>query len=208
MSASPLEHPVDIQPVTADRWPDLEKLFGPHGAHAGCWCMFWRAPRAEFTKIEGEGARAALKGLTESGRVPGLLAYVDGQPVGWCSLGPRQEFAALERSRVFKRVDDTPVWSIVCFFIARPFRRKGMMVRLLQGAVRYAAGRGAQVVEGYPMDLDSPKLAGKTLSGCSGYMGIVSAFRAAGFVAVGQASDTKQVMRYMVKPEDRQPPRR
>ena len=190
---------VEIHPATADRWKDIDSLFGPKGAYAGCWCMFWRLARADFKRLKGDGTRAVLQDMTAKNKVPGLLAYLDGQPVGWCSLGPREEYAALENSRILKRIDQTPVWSIVCFFVARPLRNKGILSQLLTAAVVYAESQGAQVIEGYPIDLQTRKLAGQTLTSCSGYMGIASTFKAAGFVKVADASETQLIMRYIVK---------
>ena len=200
MSTAPSENlNVEIIPVSADRWQDLESLFGPRGAYSGCWCMFWRVKRTDFNKMTGEDRKAALHELTNKNEVPGLLAVIEDQPIGWVSIGPRQAFTALENSRILKRVDDTPVWSIVCFYIAKPFRKKGILSKLLQGAVKYAEKQGAQIVEGYPIDLHTPLLAGQTLHGCSGYMGIASAFTAAGFEKVADASATQRIMRYTVK---------
>ena len=190
---------VEVYPVRAERWNDLETLFGPNGAYSGCWCMFWRLKRAEFSKMKGEDRKAILQELTSKNQVAGVLAYVDGKPIGWCSIGPREEYAALENSRILKRVDDRPVWSIVCFFVAKGFRKKGIMSALLRGAVRYAEEQGVRVIEGYPIDMNTQKLAGKTLTGYSGYMGIVSVFQEAGFVKVGEASETQLIMRYVVE---------
>jgi GNAT superfamily N-acetyltransferase len=158
--------------------------------------MFWRLRRVDFNKLDGEGRKVVLKNMTMNNEVPGVLAYLDGQPIGWCSIGPRQGFAALENSRILKRMDDVPVWSIVCFFVAKPYRKSGIMSKLLHGAVDYAVGQGAQVVEGYPIDMLSHKLAGQTLTGFSGFMGIASVFKLAGFMQVGQASETQLIMRY------------
>jgi GNAT superfamily N-acetyltransferase len=186
---------IDISPATAELWPDLEALFGKNGACAGCWCMFWRLDRADYKKLQGEGNKASLRELTLTGRVPGLLAYVNGRPAGWCSIGAREGYVALERSRILKRVDDRPVWSIVCFFVARPYRRSGLMSELLRGAIAYARQQGAQLVEAYPIDTEAPLLAGKKLTSVGGYMGIASTFRALGFVEVGRASETQLIMR-------------
>ncbi len=187
--------PIQILPATAERWPDLEALFGPYGASAGCWCMFWRLPRADNKTLKNEQRKALLRSMTLENRIPGVLAYAGDRAVGWCSIGPRQDFAALETSRILKRVDDQPVWSVVCFYAARPYRRSGLMLDLLKGAIDYARQNGARIVEGYPIDMQSPMLAGKTLKGYSGFMGIASAFRAAGFVEVGRASETQLIMR-------------
>jgi GNAT superfamily N-acetyltransferase len=134
-----------------------------------------------------------LKRIVDVGEVPGLLAYADGQPVAWCSLAPRETFPALERSRTLKRVDDKPVWSIVCFFVARPLRRKGVMLKLLRAAVEYARAHGAKIVEGYPVEST------EGLSGASGFTGVVSTFRQAGFVEVLRRSETQPIMRCFVR---------
>jgi len=186
---------IQVLPATAERWSDLESLFGTHGAYAGCWCMFWRLNRADFNRLKGDGAKAVLHSMTCKNRVPGLLAYVNGQAAGWCSIGPREHYKALEASRILKRVDDQPVWSIVCFFVTKPFRRQGLMLELLRGAVEYARQQGAQVVESYPIDMQSSRLAGKRLNSSSGYMGIASVFSKIGFVEVGRASETQLIMR-------------
>lgn len=185
----------EVLSATSERWPDLEALFGKSGGHGGCWCMFWRLKRAQFNGLGTEGRKAALRDLACAGPVPGLLAYAGGQCVGWCCVGPREEFTALENSRILKRVDDQPVWSIVCFFVARGARRQGVLRALLQGALCYAQGQGARIVEGYPLDMQTPKLWGQNLTGYSGFMGIASAYRDAGFAEVGRASETQLIMR-------------
>jgi GNAT superfamily N-acetyltransferase len=189
-AASPLD--LEFRPVTPERWPDLEALFEEHGAYGGCWCMWWRLKRSEFAKQIGQGNKEALKRIVEAGEVPGLLAYADGQPVAWCSVAPRETFPALERSRTLKRVDDKPVWAIVCFFVAKSARRKGVMLKLLRAAVEYARSHGARIVEGYPVE------PARTLSGASGFTGIVSTFRQAGFVEVLRRSRTQPIMRCFV----------
>jgi hypothetical protein len=188
-----------IHPATAERWNDLESLFGPKGAFAGCWCMFWRMERAEFKRLKGDGTKAILKEMVMQNQVPGVLAYINGLPIGWCSIGPRQGYAALENSRILKRVDGTPVWSIVCFFVPKPYRNQGIMADLLRGALGYAIQQGAQVVEGYPLNMQAHQLEGQTLKSFSGYMGFASIFKDAGFEKVADASETQLIMRYTVK---------
>jgi GNAT superfamily N-acetyltransferase len=180
---------LEFRPVTPERWPDLESLFGENGACDGCWCMWWRLTRSEFAKQKGQGNKAALKRIVEAGEVPGLLAYADGQPVGWCSVAPRETFAALERSRTLARIDEEPVWSVVCFFVARSFRGKGLMPKLLRAAVDYARARGAKIVEGYPVEPVG------RLSAASAYTGLASTFRQAGFVEMLRRSETRPIMR-------------
>jgi GNAT superfamily N-acetyltransferase len=188
-----------VQPAMEERWQDLEGLFGPNGACAGCWCMFWRMKRTDFSKLGKEGHKALLRELTGQTIAPGVIAYIDQQPLGWCSIGPRENFIALENSRTLTRVDDQPVWSIVCFFIAREYRRQGTMLALLRGALHYAGACGARIVEAYPTDTQSPKLAGQRLKGLSVYKGIASPFRKAGFVEVGRAPETQLIMRYTIQ---------
>src|SRR4030042_4605717 len=113
---------LEFRPLTSTRWNDLEQLFGPRGACGGCWCMWWRLPRSEFLRNRGEQNRKALKKIVDSGKVPGVLAYLDSNPIGWCAFAPRNEYPTLERLRILKKVDDEPVWSIVCFFVAKEFR--------------------------------------------------------------------------------------
>jgi GNAT superfamily N-acetyltransferase len=186
--------PLDLAfyPVTPHRWADLETLFGPRGACGGCWCMYWRLKRSEFEQLKGEGNRQLLKSIVESGEVPGLLAYHNGKPVGWVSIEPRPAFSALERSRILKPVDEQPVWSVVCFFVAKGYRRKGLTVALLKAAAEYARQQGAAIVEGYPVEPKVAKAPDPFV-----YTGLASAFRQAGFQEVARRSETRPIMRYV-----------
>jgi GNAT superfamily N-acetyltransferase len=192
-SSSSSRPDVECHPATPDRWPDLETLFGPRGATGGCWCMYWRLPRAEFSAQKGKGTKAALQHLVESGEIVGLLAYAQGQPVGWCAVAPRESYPVLERSRILKRVDAAPVWSVVCFFVSKAFRGKGVTTVLLQAAVEYAREHGARIVEGYPIEPKTPRI-----PTVFAWTGLASAFQQAGFVEVERRSDTRPVMRYMI----------
>ena len=185
---------VDLRfhPLTPDRWGDFETLFGPSGAYGGCWCMWPRLRRKEFDANSGAENKEAMKEAVDSGEEPGLLAYRGGEPVAWVALAPREWLAHLERSRTLKRVDDRPVWSIVCFVVDKRVRGRGMMTKLLAAAVEQARRHGATIVEGYPVE---PKGA---LSGYSGYTGIVSTFRKAGFVEVARRSERQPIMRYYI----------
>lgn len=184
-----------IHPVTSERWADLERLFGPNGAYSGCWCMYWRLKSAEFDRATREERKAGLQALADSPRPPGILAYLADEPVAWVSIGPRESFGRLERSRTRPRVDDAAIWSIVCFFVAKPWRRQGLMASLLRGAVAYAARQGATIVEGYPVD---PPAGARVSGGTEGYVGFASAFRAAGFVEVLRPAERRPVMRYVI----------
>jgi GNAT superfamily N-acetyltransferase len=173
--------PIEVHPVTADRWDDLARLFGPSGAYSGCWCMWWRQSAKDFDRNGNAGNRRAMRSLVGGGRVPGLLAYRNGRPVGWVSVAPRTEFPRIERSRTLKRVDDRPVWSVVCFFIDKAHRRGGVARALLRGAVRYAAENGARLVEAYPVDPQE-----RDYPDAEAFTGLVPLFEAAGFREVAR----------------------
>jgi GNAT superfamily N-acetyltransferase len=184
-----------IRAVTAARWDDLEKLFGPRGACGGCWCMYWRLRRSQYEKQKGPGNKRALKKLVREGRVPGLLAYAGKEPIGWVSLAPREEFPVLENSRVAARVDNRPVWSVVCLFISREHRNRGVSIALLRAAADYARKKGARIVEGYPVE---PKQ--DPMPDVFAYTGLASAFRRAGYREVARRSPTRPVMRRSLRP--------
>ncbi len=152
--------------------------------------MWWRRTRADFMAGKGEGNRGAIRALVESGEVPGLLAYSGGRPVGWVSLGPRGGFSRLARSRTLAPVDDQPVWSVVCFFVAKDVRGRGVAGALLRAAADFALGRGAQILEGYPTD-DPPR----PLPAPFVYTGVTSLFVKAGFREAARRSPSRPVMR-------------
>ncbi len=131
-----------------------------------------------------------MRGIVHGGTVPGLVGYVDGVPAGWVSVAPREQFPVLERSRVSKRVDDEAVWSVVCFFVARPRRRQGISIRLLDAAVEYAFSQGAGIVEGYPVE---PKKS--SMPDAFAWHGLAVVFSRAGFTEVARRSETRPVMR-------------
>lgn len=183
-----------VRPLTPSRWRDFEKLFGPRGACGGCWCMWWRLRRSVYDRQRGAGNKRALQRLVIHGTVPGLLAYAGREPVGWISLAPRQQFPVLDRSRVLAPVDEKPVWSVVCFFIARSWRGKGVATKLLQEAVKFARRRGAKIVEGYPVAPREGRLPDAFL-----WTGLPPIFESAGFVEVARRSPTRPILRRSVR---------
>lgn len=179
-----------FHPATADRWPDLEALFGERGACGGCWCMVWRLPRAAYDAGKSGGNRKALRNLTQSRVPPGILAYEGDEPIGWCAVAPRAAYPFLDRSRVLRPLDDEPVWSVSCLFVAKPWRRQGVSTALLGEAVRFARKHGARIVEGYPVIPGSD-----AMPAVFAWTGTYSAFVAAGFVEAGRHSEKRPIMR-------------
>ena len=187
--------PFEIHPLTADRWEDFETLFGPRGACAGCWCMYWKLRRKEFEAGKGEGNRLAQNKIVAQGKVPGLLAYVAGIPAGWLAVEPREHYPVLNNSRILAPLDDQVVWSVTCFFIARGYRGQGLTVALLRAAVEYVAAQDGMLVEGYPVEPKEGEKAVPTFV----YTGLASAFKKAGFVEAGRKSEKRPIMRYSIK---------
>lgn len=185
---------VTYRPATPARWPDLEQLFGERGACGGCWCMVWRLPRQRWLAGKGTGNKRALQRIVAAGRKPGVLAYLGREPIGWCAVAPRSDYVALGRSRVLQPVDDQPVWSVSCLFVAKPYRRRGVSVGLLRAAIDLAARRGARIVEGYPVEpVMSPT------PDAFVWTGLPSAFTDAGFREVLRRSRTRPIMRFQIE---------
>lgn len=177
-----------ISPLTPERWPALEDLFGRAGASNGCWCMYWRIgpryrdrPRAENKRDLGQ--------LAASARPPGLLAFDGDLAVGWCELAPRAELAWLTHAPYLQPPDDLPVWSIPCFFVRRAYRRSGVMGALIQAAAEVAAAGGAPALEAYPVDTTVPGHTGNL------FPGVASAFSRHGFQVILRRKPDRPVMR-------------
>ena len=179
----------EIRPANADSFEDVEAVFGPNGAWSGCWCQWNRLTNSQFQEQHYEPNRAALRRELAVGREFGVLAYEDGEPVGWAALAPRSEYSRLDRSPVTKRVDDDPAWSVTCFVVRKGHRGKGVASALLAGAEDRARSLGAPVIEGYPV---VPK---GTLSPTDAWHGVESMFIAAGFEEVARHKPRRPVYR-------------
>jgi ribosomal protein S18 acetylase RimI-like enzyme len=192
-----------VRPVTPARWPDLEALFAAKGCSIarGCWCMAYRRSgkvAVPAGQTVAQFNRAGLHALTQAGRPPpGLIAYRGKLPVGWVSLGPREQFARLAKSPVMGPVDDQPVWSIVCFVVPPAYRHQGVAHALLRGAIAFAAKHRARLLEAYPMD--------KARRGADDWMwfGAKSMFDKAGFTEVARRKPERPVVRLAVEPAAR-----
>jgi GNAT superfamily N-acetyltransferase len=197
LDQTPSRNPLEVRPVTSDRWQELAAFFALSGASSHCWCTWWRQTSAEFTRgIEqhGEGNRALMESLVEAGAEPGLLAYRDGRPVGWVSVAPRIQFGRLLRSRRTgpqpEEATDARVWSVVCFWIPRAERGKGVATMLLNKAVEHAKARGATAVEAYPVDASSGRHPAANL-----FTGTLAMFLRAGFHEVDRPGGVRHVVR-------------
>ncbi len=175
--------------VDRRRWGDLVRLFESRGGPKHCWCMIWRATPRESTRTDGRRRQATLKRRVYQGTPVGLLGYLDGEPVAWCSIAPRPTYRDLGGK---DNVTDDPekIWSLVCFFVTRTLRGGGVMARLIEAAVEHARKRGATVVEAYPVNPDSPSYR---------FMGFAPTFRAAGFREAARAGTRRHVMRLRLK---------
>ena len=177
-------------PATADRWKDIENLFGERGACGGCWCMTWRQSASDFQQNKGDKNRAMFRAIVKKGAEPGVLAYADSEPVGWCAVAPREQFPRLDNSRVWARIDNEPVWSITCLFVKKGFRNKGLSAKLIEAATKLAKTQGAKIVDAYPQDLK-----GKRLPDAFVWTGLAGAFVKAGFEEAARRSEQKPMMR-------------
>ena len=179
-----------IHRLTPERWPDFVRLFGARGVGGGCWCMGWRLPRQQYLRQKGDRNKKAMRSLVQTGSAPGLLAYLAGEPVGWCAVAPREVYLALGRSPSRKAVDSERVWSITCLYVARAHRRQHLTAQLIEAAVAYVRSQGGRIVEAYPV----PQKPGVT-STAYAYPGFVSMFEDAGFAECARRRPTRPIMR-------------
>ena len=182
------QHPltVEVHPATPDRFDDVAAILAPKNPDApACWCLSYRLPNREFSALAGPERPARLRRFAEDGVPPGVLAYVDGEPAGWCSVSPRSSYHRLVHSRTIPVVDDTAVWSVICLVIRPAFRGRGLSGALLEGAVGFARSHGAPMLEAYPIDPD-----GGRVSSAFAYVGTTTLFERAGFERVVPTAST------------------
>lgn len=167
-----------VRPATIGRFDDIGRVI-----NQACWCQWWRQTAAEYGQSKWDMHRAALREQSAAQPVPGVVAYLGDLPVGWCGFGPRNSMRRLGRSRTIPKVDDLPVWSIVCFDVRPGFRRRGVAKALLAGAIDHVRAYGASGLEAYPTDPE-----GSRRDASFSYTGFVSMFEAAGFRRVIQTT--------------------
>jgi len=185
---------MEIRPLSADRLGDLGDLFGTNAVTAGCYCMWFLVPVKECHAGWGEPNRRAFESFAAGADPPaGLLAYRDGEPVGWCALGPRSRYARMLRSRLLagrEPAEDDGVWLVPCLFVRRTARRQGITVALLQAAVGLARAAGITAVEGLPYADGARRSPGDA------FVGVAAMFRASGFTEVRPVSKVRVLMRH------------
>jgi GNAT superfamily N-acetyltransferase len=181
-----------IEPLTKSNWNKFVKLSGDNGACGNCWCMYYRLSNADFKegKVE-EANKRAIKEIVWKGKPTGLLGLLEGQAIAWCAFAPREDFIRLENSRVHKRIDDKAVWSMPCFFIDKSFRKSGVSLQLLKGAVKYAKENGVKILEAYPTIPTQ-----ETLPDSFAWVGLYKSFERAGFEIVNRTSRNRPMVRY------------
>ena len=187
--------PLTIHPLTTERLTDLDAVFQARGCSIAksCYCMYYRVPGKPSDLKTGETRtswnRAAIAKLAEGETPPGLLAYKDGRPVGWVSLGPRKDFVRLANSPTMRSIDDKPVWSVICFVVPSEYRKQGVAHELLAAAVDFAKAQGATLLEAYPVDRDAPE------APSAPWFGSCSMFVKAGFAEVARHKPTRPIVR-------------
>jgi GNAT superfamily N-acetyltransferase len=160
--------------------------------------MFYRRTGpVSVSQSAGETNKAQLRDLVDGGVAPGLIGYLDGKPVGWISLGPREDYLKLRRSSIMKPVDDTEVWSVVCTYVDKAHRGLRLQHRLLGAAIGFARDHGVRTLEAYPVD--KPERSHDDFM----FFGSRSLYERAGFKEVIRRSPTRVVMRRSLRSPQR-----
>ena len=167
------------RPVTPDRFEDFADVINPNRRDTHCWCLAHRLRVKDIEELGGGSREQAMRRLCERENPPGVVTYRDGEPVGWCSIGPRSEIPRLAASKLIRPVDEVPVWSIICVVVRSGHRKQGVTGHLIEGAVGYAASRGAPAVEAYPVDPEG------RMDLTMAFVGTRSMFEKAGFRVIG-----------------------
>jgi GNAT superfamily N-acetyltransferase len=175
---------VEVYPATESRFDDVAAILAPKKRDAPvCWCLSYRVPNSEYRRLSGANRPDRLQRFTREEPAPGVIAYVDGDPAGWCGFGPRARLPRLANSRTIPKPDDEPVWSVICFVVRPQYRRQALSSRLLEGAIEYARTREVPALEAYPVETGGERISPTLI-----YMGTTSLFDAAGFQRVGSTS--------------------
>ncbi|MGH3355821.1 MAG: GNAT family N-acetyltransferase [Nocardioidaceae bacterium] len=186
---------ITVVPATSARWEDVSGVMGVRGDPAHCWCQFFKLRGRDWQSATRESNRAALREqVCDEDLPPGVLAYVEDRPVGWCAVAPKSSYPRLLASRVsapIRAAEDDGVWSVSCFVVVVGWRRKGVAGALLRGAVGLARAHGATAVDGYPVDPD----ARRSVTAAELYHGTTALFLAAGFREVRRPTPGRVAVR-------------
>ncbi|HRX40764.1 MAG: GNAT family N-acetyltransferase [Parvularculaceae bacterium] len=188
------------KPLTPGRWDDFCAVMGPNGGYCGCWCMYWRAPRADFAGPARKRLKNRMRAIVEKGPPPGIIAYRGGEPVGWTQVGPRGATQNWNGARRLSApldtadADDPAVWGVTCFVVPRAHRGTGVATALLAGAVDYARRKKARALEACPVET-RPVEAGEKANPVSIFHGVASMFARAGFREIARRRDDRPLMR-------------
>jgi GNAT superfamily N-acetyltransferase len=179
--------------LSSSNWKEFEELMGEKGGCGNCWCMYFRLPYKTFQKNKPDGNKKLMKQLVNKGMPQGLIAFIDKQPAGWIAFAPREDYMKIENSRVFKRIDDKPVWSITCFFVKKEFRHKGLSRHLIKGAVDFARKKKIKILEAYPAIPYAENVPHPFL-----WVGVLSSFIKNGFKIVQQHNKSRAMVRLVL----------
>jgi len=185
------DNKLSFQVLSSSNFKDFEYLFKEKGACKGCWCMQCRLQADEFELGKGDGNRLAMKALVDSGQTTGIIVYNENEPIGWCSLGNREDFHRLSQSHVLQRSGEEQVWIVSCLFIRKNWRRRGVKRALLRYLIDHCAAKGAKVLESHQCNSAFSKY-----PDAFAWTGIEKAYEAVGFVKVGSVTEKKPIMRY------------
>ncbi len=189
---------ISVVSIADTPWADVETVFGTRGDPARCWCQFFKMPNAEWWKSPASEKSARLhEQVTDDALPPGLLAYLDGEPVGWCAIEPRTRYPLILRSKIVttsstEAPDDDSVWAVSCLVVRVGKRRRGVGRALAKAAVAWAREHGARVIEGYPVDVEAKP---EKVSSAALYHGSVSIFEQAGFTVQARPYPGRALMR-------------
>ncbi len=192
---------IRIVPANEASWEDVQTVFGTRGDPARCQCQWFRTPAAQWRSLLPEERAWRHREQVgcddpEAGETSGLVAYLDGEPAGWCALAPRSVYLHLRTKRVpwagrDEDVEDPGVWAVTCFVTRAGFRRRGVSRVLAAASVDFARERGARALEAYPMVIKP----GEEISWGELYVGARDSFVAAGFTEVSRPTVRRVVMR-------------
>jgi GNAT superfamily N-acetyltransferase len=181
---------LSFQELSTANWKQFEELMGEKGGCGNCWCMYFRIPTKEFQENKPDGNKKMMKQLVDKGMPQGLIAFINKEPAGWIAFAPREDYMKLENTRIFKPLDDKPVWSITCFFVKKEFRHKGLSQQLIKGAVDFAKRKKIKILEAYPAIPYSQNVPHPFL-----WVGVLSSFIKNGFTIVKQSSKSRAMVR-------------